>query len=95
MQFIWEVTDNMTCVFLLLVLSHWFYVLYLRFEQAYLASVLGTKRGQYWTDVTDTLTPDTYQYSDGNKYLQFTNWAPNKPGTKCDYQCSTVKVCSY
>ena len=54
----------------------------LRYEQAYLSSVLGGKSGQYWTDVTDVSTPGTYQYSDGSNYVLFTNWAANKPGNQ-------------
>jgi hypothetical protein len=51
-----------------------------RYEQAYLAGVLGSRSGQYWIDVNDLAQPGTYQHTVGRHYLDFTNWAQNKPG---------------
>lgn len=50
-----------------------------RYEQAYLSSVLASKTGQYWTDVTDTASPGTYKYAKDGTALQYTNWGPNRP----------------
>ncbi|XP_060586405.1 uncharacterized protein LOC132742102, partial [Ruditapes philippinarum] len=50
-----------------------------KYEQAYLAGVLGSRSGQYWIDVNDLAQPGTYQHTVGRHYLDFTNWAQNKP----------------
>ncbi|XP_021363194.1 uncharacterized protein LOC110456661, partial [Mizuhopecten yessoensis] len=50
-----------------------------RYEQAYVSSVLASKTGQYWTDVTDLASPGTYRYYEDGSALQYTNWGPNNP----------------
>ncbi|XP_071088543.1 lymphocyte antigen 75-like [Haliotis cracherodii] len=50
-----------------------------RYEQAYLASSLGSKKNQVWMDVRDTGKSGEYKYSDGVTHVSVTNWAQNKP----------------
>ena len=58
---------------------------YARFEQAYLTSLLSTRDGLYWTDVSDLYNPGRFTYSNGEHDVTFTNWAPNMPGKRfCD-----------
>ena len=58
---------------------------YARFEQAYLTSLLSTRDGLYWTDVSDLYNPGRFTYSNGEHDVTFTNWAPSMPGKRfCD-----------
>ncbi|KAJ8297631.1 hypothetical protein KUTeg_024162 [Tegillarca granosa] len=36
-----------------------------RYEQAYLSSVLGSRKGKYWTYITDAYSPGTFKFLDG------------------------------
>ena len=51
-----------------------------RYEQAYLASALGTRHGFYWSDISDTSHPGLFTMADGKTKLATTNWAKDKPG---------------
>ena len=55
---------------------------YVRFEQAYLTSLLSTREGLYWTDVSDLYNPGRFTYSNGEHDVTFTNWAPSMPGKR-------------
>ena len=52
-----------------------------RFEQSFLNSQLMIGSiNEYWTDMSDTDSPGTYKWSDGNENIGFTNWAQGQPG---------------
>ncbi|KAK3100720.1 hypothetical protein FSP39_024244 [Pinctada imbricata] len=51
-----------------------------KYEQSYLSSVLGTKSGKYWTDITDLKSPGTYRnYESPLTYLLYSNWGGQQP----------------
>ncbi|KAL4230751.1 hypothetical protein ACF0H5_011126 [Mactra antiquata] len=59
-----------------------------KYEQAYVSSVLGTRKNRYWSDVNDLAIPGTYQHVGGIPDLGYTNWGQNRPdGTS---QCVTL-----
>ncbi|XP_076446343.1 uncharacterized protein LOC143283851 [Babylonia areolata] len=49
------------------------------FEQAFLASMLSSRSGLYWTDVSDLHNPGLFTYEQGQYDVMYTNWDSGMP----------------